>query len=673
MAARSPWSRFVDSAVQGQNAPAGSEGGRQGTPGPAIKPGLANSPHPGMGSSVRRPGGGKPGAAWLGEHVGKKLRGQERIAPSDVPRRRTDVRLALPALLIWGAAVAGVWFSPMVLLGVCCCSLLVAAFLVCRAARGRRLAAGRRSFSLTTAIALMLAAATASHSAVSSAQRTDGPFAEAVASGLSVVAVIEVTGSPRAMALPGAAGPSGRWSVPAKTQEVTVSGQIISTSARLVVMGGSGWGNLVPGQVVRTAGKLKPADPGQEEAAVLAASLPPGAAGIGNLGGGARGWEVVARDLRGRYVSAAAFLADDPAGLLPGMVTGDTSALDEGLNASMKAVGMTHLTAVSGANCSLVLGALLVLARSLRLPRIPAAGLALAGLGMFVVLVGPDASVLRAALMGSIALASLAGGRSGRGLSFLCLAVIGLLLLDPGLGTSFGFLLSVLATLGIIVLGRRMIDWTPAVVPRWAAAAWAVPLSAQLLCGPVIVLLQPQFSTYSLLANILAAPLVAPVTLLGTAAVPLLAVAPWAATMLIAVAGTFSAGVAGTARMSAGLPGASLPWPEGIFGLATMVLFSVLTLAGVWLAVRPRQVLRLVLALHARTEALLELPERWMHRRPRQRRWRRTTSQPAWSMTTANPSTRKRRRTPRCRQLPTDSVETGQRGWLLGIFWGGEK
>jgi competence protein ComEC len=225
---------------------------------------------------------------------------------------------------------------------------------------------------------------------------------------------------------------------------------------------------------------------------------------------------------------------------------------------------------------------------------------------MFVVLVGPDASVLRAALMGSIAIASLAGGRMGRGLSFLCLAVMGLLLIDPGLATSFGFLLSVLATLGIIVLGSRMMDWTPAIIPRWAAAALAVPLSAQLLCGPAIVLLQPQFSTYSLLANLVAAPLVAPVTLLGTAAVPLVACVPWLATALIAVAGTFSAGVAGTARTAAGLPGAVLSWPEGPFGLLTMVLLSALTLAGVWAVVRPRQIVRLVLGLHARTVSLLD-------------------------------------------------------------------
>jgi len=244
----------------------------------------------------------------------------------------------------------------------------------------------------------------------------------------------------------------------------------------------------------------------------------------------------------------------------------------------------------------------------------------LTGLAMFVVLVGPDASVLRAALMGSIAVASLAAGRAGRGLSFLCLAVMGLLLIDPGLGTSFGFLLSVLATLGIIVLGRRMIDWTPAVIPRWAAAAWAVPLSAQLLCGPVIVLLQPQFSTYSLLANLMAAPLVAPVTLLGTAAVPLVVAAPWLATVLIAVAGTFSAGVAGTARITAGLPGAALPWPEGPFGLLTMVPLSMLTFAGAWLAVRPRQVFRWVLTLHARTEQMLGVVERHLGGTPVRRR-----------------------------------------------------
>jgi competence protein ComEC len=142
------------------------------------------------------------------------------------------------------------------------------------------------------------------------------------------------------------------------------------------------------------------------------------------------------------------------------------------------------------------------------------------------------------------------------------------------------------------------------------------------LCGPVTVLLQPQFSTYALAANVMASPLVAPVTLLGTAAVPLVSHVPWAAAGLIAVAGTFSSGVAGTARFMAGLPGASLAWPEGVFGLLTMAALSLLTLAMAQLALRPRIAVDLLLGLHRRIERILEEVESlswpaWSRRRRR--------------------------------------------------------
>lgn len=202
---------------------------------------------------------------------------------------------------------------------------------------------------------------------------------------------------------------------------------------------------------------------------------------------------------------------------------------------------------------------------------------------------------------------SLSGGRTGRGLSFLCLAVIGLLMADPALGTSFSFLLSVLATLGIVVAGPWIMEWLPPVVPRWVAAAFAVPLSAQLPCGPVIVLLQPQFSSFALLANMVAAPLVAPVTILGTAAVPLVPVALWAAVVPMAVAGVCATGVAGIARFFAALPGAAMPWPEGPFGAATMVLLSACTFLVLWLVLHPRAGWELVRAAHRKTLDFLDL------------------------------------------------------------------
>ncbi|MFF1880053.1 hypothetical protein ACFVVC_01120 [Pseudarthrobacter sp. NPDC058196] len=188
----------------------------------------------------------------------------------------------------------------------------------------------------------MLAAAAAAHSAAGSAQRFDGPLAEAISAGRSVVAVVEVAGTPRAVTGPG--GAAERWSVPVVTQEVSTGGVRIRTHTPLVVMGGRDWGPVVPGQTVRAAGTLRPAEPGRTEAGNLVASTSPARSTAGPV------LQETARELRGRFVAAASFLEPDARGLLPGMVTGDTSALDQGLGNAMKVVGMTHLTAVSGAN-----------------------------------------------------------------------------------------------------------------------------------------------------------------------------------------------------------------------------------------------------------------------------------------------------------------------------------
>ena len=462
------------------------------------------------------------------------------------------------------------------------------------------------------AVALLLAAAAGGHGAADSSRRHEGAVAAAAAANTTVAVEVEIAGAPRQLRTPGRSGLADRWAVPVTLIDMTFDSHRVQAQARLLVLGGADWEHAAPGQRIRTTGKLKPPEPGQPEAAVLSASSAPltlGAAGT---------WQRGPSELRGRFAAAAGHFDGDARGLLPGMVTGDTSSLDAELDAAMKSVGMTHLTAVSGANCSLILGALLLAARSLRLNRTFAALLSLAGLGLFVLMVGPDASVLRAAVMGSIGLVALAGGRPGRSLSFLCLAVIGLVLAQPGLSTSFGFLLSVLATLGIVVAGRPIMAWFPAAVPRWFAAALAVPLSAQAFCGPAIVLLQPQFSTYALPANMAAAILVAPVTLLGTAAVPLVPLAPALAAAPLAIAAAFATGVGAIARFFAGLPGAVLPWPEGAFGAATMALFSVCTLAAWWLPFHTARTVALARAAHERTVALLNrIPPRGDgHRQP---------------------------------------------------------
>ena len=559
--------------------------------------------------AVRPQAAGKQAGAGAGAGTGTGT------GTGDRPRRRTDLRLAPPAVLAWAAAVAGVWL-PLPALGLVIGGLLLgAAALLAGMRRRSRKRAGLvpRSFLTTLSVALVLAAAVASHSAVAASHKHGGPVAEAVASRSAVVIELEIAGPPRQLKAPGRAG-ADRWAVPATASTIIARGNLIRGEAQLLIMGGADWQRVVPGQRIRTTGKLRPPEDGQTQAGILSASTGPATMVAPS------GWQEGPAALRGGFAAAAEWIGGDARGLLPGMVTGDTSFLDEQLQTAMKTVGMTHLTAVSGANCSLILGALLLAARTVRLPRAAAAAAALAGLALFVMMVGPDASVLRAALMGAIGLVSLSGGRTGRGLSFLSLAVIGLLMADPALGTSFSFLLSVLATLGIVVAGPRIMGWLPPLVPRWLAAGLAVPLSAQLFCGPVIVLLQPQFSSFALLANMVAAPLVAPVTILGTAAVPLVPLAPWAAVIPMAVAGACSAGVAGVARFFSALPGAALPWPEGPFGAATMVVLSACTVLAMWVLLHPRAVWVLVLAAHRRTADLLELWPRFTGLDERRRR-----------------------------------------------------
>ena len=108
----------------------------------------------------------------------------------------------------------------------------------------------------------------------------------------------------------------------------------------------------------------------------------------------------------------------------------------------------------------------------------------------FVVLARPQPSVLRAAAMGAVALVALAGpaaaglaGPGRRGARARCSST-------RGWPRSYGFVLSVLATAGLVAAGAgRGRAGAARGVPRALAEALAVPLAAQLVCGPVIVLL----------------------------------------------------------------------------------------------------------------------------------------------------------------------------------------
>ncbi len=242
----------------------------------------------------------------------------------------------------------------------------------------------------------------------------------------------------------------------------------------------------------------------------------------------------------------------------------------------MRSSGLTHLVAVSGSNVAIVVGAALFLAQRLGLPRRfrpPLAALTLIG---FVIVARPEPSVLRAAVMGGVGLVGLATARGRQGVPALSAAIIALLVVDPWLARSYGFALSALATLGLLLFARPWAEALSRWLPRPLAMAIAVPLAAQAACGPVIVLLQGSVSLVSVPANLAAAPLVAPATIAGVLAAAASLVSAGLA-HAIAWCGVLPAeGIAAVARLSQRAP--ALPWPGGAAGAVSLALLTAMAI-----------------------------------------------------------------------------------------------
>ena len=295
-------------------------------------------------------------------------------------------------------------------------------------------------------------------------------------------------------------------------------------------------------------------------------------------------WLSWAAGLRIGFADAARGLGGDGAALVPGLAIGDTSAVGESLDAAMKASSLSHLTAVSGANCALVTAAAFLLAglcRVRRAGRILAAVLALAG---FIVLVTPQPSVIRAGAMAVVVLAALAMGRPGGGVTALAVAVIALLALDPWLARDYGFALSAAATAGLLLLTTPLSTRLSRVMPAPLAVVLAVPLAAQLTCQPILVLLDPAIALYGVPANLLAAPAAPVGTVVGLLGCLVLPALPSVGMAFLQVAWLPASWIALVAHGAAGLPAGRLPWVPDAPGALLLVASTALAL---WLAVAP--------------------------------------------------------------------------------------
>ena len=219
--------------------------------------------------------------------------------------------------------------------------------------------------------------------------------------------------------------------------------------------------------------------------------------------------------------------------LIPGMVLGDTSKQSVEFKNSMRRSGLTHLVAVSGANFALVSAFVLWMMQFLfaRMKfRLSATAISLIA---FIALVRPSPSVLRAAAMAAVLLVA-QGTKKGRdSLPALGFAMAAVVVVDPWQARDAGFALSVLATAGLLLFAPVLIEKLSIHLPGKLAQALAPPIAATVFCSPIIVALSGYLAPMSVIANLLAAPFVAPITIVGFIAALFSPFAPLISTVLI--------------------------------------------------------------------------------------------------------------------------------------------
>ena len=460
------------------------------------------------------------GAAWIGAWVG------------------TDSG-AVPAAVAAGVGLVGlavVWLSAQVLL---------------------------RSMALATVVTLMVVTGL---SAVRAQQQAHSPLAEWAAERALVEIEFTVRGDPRTSA----AARFGSRTITAVAEVTLVQGrgQVFRVRQQVVVMGSGDTGRALTGLVVGTTGRasVRLAPPDRPGPAVALASLRSPPEVLADASRAALAIESVRAGLR----ASVADLPEGQRGLVPALVVGDTSQQTDVVVESFRTTGLVHLTAVSGANLTLLLAFLLTAARWVGVRGRWLYLVGLLGVVVFIALCRTEPSVLRASAMGLVALAALGGhAASGKGARHLAVAVIVLVLIDPWLGRSVGFALSVLASGGIIgwsALWRDRMAW----LPRPVAEAVTVPLAAQLATQPVVTAISGEISIVGLVTNALAGPFVGPATVLGFAtagfSVVLLPVAQFTGWL----AGWCAQAIIWIAEAGAAFPGAAWRWPAGVMGLVVI-------------------------------------------------------------------------------------------------------
>ncbi len=273
--------------------------------------------------------------------------------------------------------------------------------------------------------------------------------------------------------------------------------------------------------------------------------------------------------------SIAPGLGGERRSVLEGIVLGDGSALSPGLRQDFQASGLYHILAVSGQNVVLVAAGALTLAWLLGVSRWIGELGALAGILAYVLAVGPQPSVIRAGVAGSLASLAWLGGRLRDAWYALLVAAIALLGWNPYNLFDPGFQLSFAAVAAIFTVVPRLSARLEAVpLPRSLRLGTAVSLGCSLVTAPILWLQFGYLPILGVPANALAEPAMPVLLGLAFATAALDTVSPGSASILAWVNGWVASYIALCARAIGSLPLAEIKTARGLAALAAVSLLA---------------------------------------------------------------------------------------------------
>lgn len=271
--------------------------------------------------------------------------------------------------------------------------------------------------------------------------------------------------------------------------------------------------------------------------------------------------------LRERFGNALSSLPDwgvsphEAAALVGGISIGETSLLSEASAERMRQAGLAHVTAVSGPNAAVVAALVVAVMSAVSMPRWTRRIGQLSALWAFVVLVGFEVTVIRAVMLLSVVVV-LRIWRRGQGLPGLCLATMLLLGIEPAMAHSVGFALSVVATAALIVFSSAFAEAFAKVMPQGVADALAPTVAALLGCQPVLMMISDQpLSFGQVIANLLVAPVIPAITVVGILACLVAGVFLLPAMWLAAIAMPLTVWVGLVAAFVSERHIGEVPWP----------------------------------------------------------------------------------------------------------------